>query len=373
MTFKNLSIEAPKKGVQLVGTGDCLFQTWLDELKSLNQVEESIYELNGTYFVPTVEVQSKGRVHHLIIFPSISSIEQFREKVSGLSKNLNTDGRPHVPLNGEELAQFAVDFDALIGPCHAFTPWTGMYGYFKSLKECYGDNFKNISFLELGLSADSDFGDRISELKDLTFMSNSDAHSPYPLRLGREFNRFKVKDISYNELKKAIPRRGGRKCILNVGLPPEEGKYNKSACSRCFVKYSLKESLEQNWKCTCGGRIKKGVTDRVNELADHDLPNRPKHRPEYVHLIPLSEIIAKAMGHANVNTKKVQSVWTKLIEEFDNEINVLLNVEFENIVKVVGFKVACAVQCFRDSKIILHPGGGGKYGEIELPDLDKWF
>jgi uncharacterized protein (TIGR00375 family) len=373
MTFKTLSIEAPKKGIQLVGTGDCLFQTWLDELKSLDHAGEGIYELNGTYFIPTVEVQSKGRVHHLIIFPSISSIEQFREKISHLSKNLDSDGRPHVPILGEELAQLAVDVDALIGPCHAFTPWTGMYGYFDSLKDCYGDLFEEISFLELGLSADSDFGDRISELKELTYMSNSDAHSPYPLRLGREFNRFKMKEISYSELKKAILRQGGRKCILNVGLPPEEGKYNKSACSRCFVQYSLENSVKQNWKCSCGGRIKKGVTDRVAELADHNIPKRPKHRPEYVHLIPLSEIIAKALDHANVNTKKVQSTWTRLIEEFDNEINVLLNAEFENIVEVVGHKIARAIQYFRDNKIILHPGGGGKYGEIELPDLDNWF
>jgi uncharacterized protein (TIGR00375 family) len=373
MTFKTLSMEAPKKGIQLVGTGDCLFRTWLDELKSLEQVGESIYKLNGTYFIPTVEVQGKGRVHHLIIFPSISSIEQFREKIAGLSKNLDSDGRPHVPLNGDELAQLAVDADALIGPCHAFTPWTGMYGYFGSLRECYGDLYKKISFLELGLSADSDFGDRISELKNLTFLSNSDAHSPYPLRLGREFNRFDVQDISYSELKKAILREGGRKCVLNVGLPPEEGKYNKSACSRCFVQYSLNESLEHKWKCSCGGRIKKGVSDRVNELADHDIPNRPEHRPEYIRLIPLTEIIAKALDHANVNTKKVLSTWSKLIEEFNNEIDVLLNVEFENIVNVAGIKIARAVQSFRENKIILHPGGGGKYGEIELPDLDKWF
>jgi uncharacterized protein (TIGR00375 family) len=373
MTFDILSIEAPKKGIQLVGTGDCLYKKWLNELNALNQVDEGIFELNGTYFVPTVEIQGKGRVHHLIIFPDLSSIEQFRHEISGLSKNLDTDGRPHVPLNGEELAQLAVDADALIGPCHAFTPWTGMYGYFGSLKECYGGLYKKISFLELGLSADSDFGDRISELKDLTFLSNSDAHSPYPLRLGREFNKFKIKDITYKELKKAILREGGRKCILNVGLPPEEGKYNKSACSRCFVQYSLIDSVDQNWKCDCGGIIKKGVTDRVNELADQEIPNRPRHRPDYVHLIPLAEIISKALNHANVNTKKVQNIWTKLIEEFNNEIDVLLNVEFENLVNVAGIKVARAVQSFRENRIVLHPGGGGKYGEIELPDLDKWF
>ena len=67
MTFETLSLEAPKKGIHLVGTGDCLFPTWFEELKGLNEVNEGIFELNGTYFIPTVEVQGKGRVHHLII------------------------------------------------------------------------------------------------------------------------------------------------------------------------------------------------------------------------------------------------------------------------------------------------------------------
>jgi uncharacterized protein (TIGR00375 family) len=372
MTFDTLSIEAPKKGIQLVGTGDCLFPTWFDELKALNEVNEGIFELNGIYFIPTVEVQGKGRVHHLIIFPGLDQVQQFREEIKDKSKNINSDGRPHVRLTGDEIVDHALDAGALIGPCHAFTPWTGMYGYYDSLKDCYGDRAKDIKFLELGLSADSSYADKITELHDLTYLTNSDAHSPFPLRLGREFNQFQLKDVSFKELKKAILREGGRKCVLNVGLPPAEGKYNRSACTRCFTQFDLKYCDEHNWKCSCGGIIKKGVLDRINELSGTDGTNTPKHRPDYIHLIPLTEIIARAVGHANVNTKKVKTIWEKLIEEFGNEIIILLEIEIDSIVNTTDYGIGTAVSAFREDKIIIQPGGGGRYGEIRLPKID-WF
>ncbi len=370
MTFDTLSQEAPKKGIHLVGTGDCLHHKWLQDIKTLEKVDEGTFELNNTRFIPTVEIQGEKRVHHLIIFPSLSAVEQFREQIKSKSKNLDTDGRPHVPMTGEELAELAFDVDALIGPCHAFTPWTGMYGHFESLQECYGQYSKKISFLELGLSADSSYADRISELHDLTFLSNSDAHSPYPLRLGREFNQFKVEDMTFKEIKKAILRNGGRKCILNVGLPPEEGKYNQSGCSRCFKRFSYSASLEADWKCSCGGRIKKGVSDRVSELGANYTPKKPEHRPDYLHIIPLAVIISKAINCVGTNTKSVQKIWTTLVSKFHNEIEVLIDTEIEKITEVMDPRISWAIECFRNNKIILHPGGGGRYGQIELPKFE---
>jgi len=98
---------------------------------------------------------------------------------------------------------------------------------------------------------------------------------PMSTKLAREFNRFEMEDISFDELSMAIIREKGRKPLLNVGMPPEEGKYNESACIRCFKHYTLRESLIKNWRCSCGGIIKKGVKDRVNELASYDTPHHP--------------------------------------------------------------------------------------------------
>lgn len=368
MTIKLLSKEAPKKGVDVLATGDCLHSSWLKEIKEMEQIDEGTYELNGMRFVLTTEVEDNRRVHHLIIYPSLSSVEDFRDAVKELSPNLDTDGRANLRLSGEEIAQLAKDLDALIGPSHAFTPWTAIYACHDSLKSCYGDLEDYISFVELGLSADTDYADRIAELERLTFLTNSDAHSPYPLRLAREFNRFEVKDTTYDEIRKAILREGGRRPTLNVGLPPKEGKYNESACIKCYSHYNLKEAISNRWKCTnCGGRIKKGVKDRINEIATYRRPKHPCHRPRYLHVIPLAEIIAKALSISSPRTKTVNKAWNDLIIAFDNEVKVLVDTDIDEIGKISDPQITNAINTFREGKMILRPGGGGQYGIVELP------
>jgi len=371
MNIRTLSLEAPLKGIQIVATGDCLHGKWMEEIKTCEKVDEGTFELNGTRFVLSVEIEDKNRVHHLVYFPSISAAETFKEKIKQFSKNLETDGRPNVRLGGYELAVFAKDVDAIIGPAHAFTPWTALYAYHDSFESCYGDLVDYVPFVELGLSADSSYADKISELHRLTFLTNSDCHSPHPVRLGREFNRFKMNDVTFNELKKAILRESGNKPILNVGLPPQEGKYNESACISCYTHYTLEEAQRRRWKCKCGKRIKKGVKDRINEIALLNEPVHPTHRPPYVHLIPLPEIITKAIGQRNPFTKTVTTRWKELVTVFGSEIDVLLNASIDEMSRVTAPVIVDAIQAFRDKKVLFRPGGGGQYGSIELPSEEK--
>lgn len=366
MDLPTLAVESRKKGIQLVATGDCLHPKWLDEIKNLKE-ENGIFKFNDTNFVLTVEVEDINQVHHLLIVPSISKAEELHESMKPKSTNMDSDGRPNVRLDGVEIAEVAVSAGALIGPAHAFTPWTAMYAYHNSLRDCYGDMAEHIYFIELGLSADTSYADRIAELRCLTFLSNSDAHSPYVNKLAREFNRFEMNDISFDELKMAIIRENGRKPVLNVGLPPEEGKYNESACIRCYKHYTLRESIIKSWECPCGGVIKKGVKDRVNELASYDKPKHPPHRPPYLHLIPLSEIIATALG-VGTNTKGVQSVWNRLIERYGSEVAVLVDADIKD--SGIDERVIKAVTAFREGKVKVHPGGGGRYGRVELSAAD---
>jgi len=93
-------------------------------------------------------------------------------------------------MNGAEIADVVLEADGLIGPSHAFTPWTGMYAAYRSLAECYQEHADRIKFIELGLSADTDYADRIAELSSRTFLSNSDAHSPAPTSWPGSFNQF---------------------------------------------------------------------------------------------------------------------------------------------------------------------------------------
>jgi len=375
MNLKNLSEGAKLKGIHILATGDCLHPLWIEEIKSMSggigESMDGIFDINGVKFVLSTEVEDKRRVHHLILFPSLYAVDGFRKKVSRHSKNIDRSGRPFLDMSGEEVASAAVDVDALVGPAHAFTPWTAMYAYHNSLKECYGDMASSICFLELGLSADSDYADRISELHSLTFLSNSDSHSPSPIRLAREFNRLDIQEYSWDEIRKAILGEGGRKVVLNAGFPPEEGKYNRTACTSCYRQYSIDEAKKMKWRCKCGGLIKKGVKDRVEELADYEKAVHPPGRAKYIHLIPLAEIIGKAL-HFSPLSKKVQDRWNELMKKFGSEINVLIDADMDEISRIASPAVASAIHAFRKGRIRVNPGGGGRYGEIEiLSDLDE--
>jgi len=367
MNIETISLEAPRKGIDVVATGDCLHSGWIKEIKTCNVIDEGTFELNGTRFILSTEIEDKNRVHHLLYFPGFSAVEEFKNQIKLKSKNIETDGRPNVDMNGKEIASVAKDVDAIIGPAHAFTPWTSIYAHHESLKECYGDLADYVSFVELGLSANSDHADKIQELHRLTFLTNSDSHNPHPVRFAREFNKFEGKDAIFAEIKKAILRTGGNRPVLNVGLPPQDGKYYESACISCYKHYVLEEARKRNWKCVCGKHIKKGVKDRIKERATFQEPQHPYHRPPYLYLIPLSEIITKAVGQRNPFTEISFKRWSELISVFGNEIDILFDVDINDIAKVTVPAVTEAIHAFREGNIVIKPGGGGQYGRIEFP------
>ncbi|MHC1577314.1 MAG: phosphotransferase, partial [Candidatus Methanospirareceae archaeon] len=186
MDLPTLAREAARKGIQLLGTGDCLHPKWLSGIKELEE-QDGVFSFKGTAeatktrtkFVLTVEVEDERRVHHLLLLPCVAKAEELYEAFRKHSADIDSDGRPSLRMSGQEIAERARDAEALVGPCHAFTPWTALYAYHNSLRECYGDlaavGAGGISFVELGLSADSSYADRISELRGLTFLTNSDA------------------------------------------------------------------------------------------------------------------------------------------------------------------------------------------------------
>jgi uncharacterized protein (TIGR00375 family) len=381
-TSKNMELpliakQAELKGLHLVGTGDALNPSWMRHMKhNLSEEKEGgVYSIKKsmTRFLVTTEVEDYKRVHHVILFPSISSAESLMEEFRHFSSDIERDGRPHLRLNGEQIVDYAKEAGALVGPAHAFTPWTAMYKEYDSIAGCYGDNMKEIKFLELGLSADTSMADRIPELEDITFMTNSDAHSPWPHRLGREFNRVSIKELSFNEIRKAIERRGDGKFILNVGLNPREGKYHLTACSRCFLRFRLEDAVKLKWRCPeCRGLIKKGVSDRINELATRKKPLHPGHRPRYIHILPLAEVISLATGIRTLSSKTIGDRWNKLVEKFGTEIKVLVDIKVDEI-KKADPKVGKIIDRFRTGRMRYVAGGGGQYGRPTLKDEEDNF
>lgn len=355
MVIRNMAPKSKLKGLQLLGTGDAFHPKWLDIIEeSTDYLGDGIYSFDGMDFVLTTEVEAKHRIHHVIIIPDMDIARELSSKLP--SSNKSSDGRPKTRLGGAELLELAHDHDCLIGPAHAFTPWTGMYKSYDSIYDCYD---AKPDFVELGLSADTDMADTIGELKDFVFLSNSDAHSPWPHRLGREFNQIEIEDISYSSIKKAFKHRDVK---ANYGLVPNLGKYHMTACTKCHKLIDPTVARENKMKCSCGGTIKKGVDYRISEIADSTDPVHPEFRPDYVHLMPLAEIISAVYGKG-VTTKYVQGIWQKLIDNFKTEIDVLINVSLDDI-KRVDSEVSRAIESFRNNTIDVVPGGGGQYGQI---------
>lgn len=379
MLINTIAYQSKLKGLDLVGTGDAFHPEWLKIIESgtepsktgIYSVEKSENDLNAQLlktvgapeveadkckFILTAEVEDRNRVHQLIILPSIDLAYEIREELP--SKNIDKEGRPRVEMSGAELMNLVRDFGGLIGPSHAFTPWTSIYKEFDSIYDCYGDT---PDFLELGLSADTDMADKIEELQDIPFLSNSDAHSPWPHRLGREFNEIEIKKMTYKSFKEAI---NSKKIVGNYGFDPRLGKYHETGCVRCYQTFTIEEARKIKMRCPCGGLIKIGVKDRISDIAKWDKPHHPEFRPPYTHILPLAEIISLVYGKG-ITTVFVQKIWKEMVQEFGSEIGVLIYAHLEDVVKIDS-KLADVIGAFRENTLKIQPGAGGSYGKIIL-------
>jgi uncharacterized protein (TIGR00375 family) len=339
-----------RKGIAAVGSGDALHGAWR-EMWTRAPWEK------GVIVIPSAEVEDRDRVHHLLLAGSFGIFADLARRFSPSAPSIATMGRPHVRLSGEEIAREVHDAGGLLGPAHAFTPWTSLYASFDRVRDCYGA--ERPDFLELGLSADSSYGAGISELRGIPFLTNSDAHSPSPAKLGREFNRLEAPSLTERAVLEAVCEGGIR---MNAGFFPEEGKYNRTACTRCYRQFTLGEAVGLSWRCPDdGGLLKKGVSDRARELSD--MP--PGARPPYLHLIPLAEILQRVLGTSNPNTKKVAALYDAFLGAFGNEIRVLVDVPVGEL-REIHPAAGDAIARLRTGRVELFPGGGGRYGRFSF-------
>ena len=354
--------ESEKKGLDLIATGDALHSKWLGELEdNLTQIDDTgIYQLkdetSNTKFITTTEVEDNQRIHHLILIPSIETAWQMRDEF--IVKNMDADGRPKIRMRGTEIMDIARDYNCIIGPAHIFTPWTGIYKSSDRISDCYDNRMAD--FVELGLSSDTYLADRIDELKNYTFLTNSDSHSPWPHRMGREFNTIEIKNLSFEDVRTSIKDND---IIKNYGFDPRMGKYHETGCIDCYKIFNIHDAQKLNMKCdVCGGVIKKGVKGRIEELATSDVPIHPEDRPEYQYILPLAELLS-SIHNKGVMTKYVQSRYERLIELFKTEIDILLNVELDKI-EHVDMLLANALKSYRNNTLNVTPGRGGLYGKV---------
>ncbi len=391
MRVDEISYYAQLKGLNLLGTGDALHPTWLAELEeSLEELEGSgLYvsrsgEYRGIFFIVQTEVATvhelsgkARRIHHVILMPSFEIAHQLRDLLKPYG-NIDADGRPVLEITPAELVEIvmATSRDNLVFPAHAWTPWWSIFGAFSGVdrvEECYEDQTKHIHAIETGLSSDPPMNYRCSWLDRYVLLSSSDAHSPYPYRIGREAVVFELPRPSYRELIDAVRKRDKSRIKMTVEVPPEYGKYHWSGHRRCsFGPVSPSEARKLGYKCpVCGRKLTKGVDDRVEELADREPGYTPPDAIGFIRLLPLQELIAVSLGmgpeaEAKLMSQKVWKQYLKLIEAFGNEFNILLDASIESIREQAGPRLAELIAAMREDRLRFTPGYDGVYGRLML-------
>ncbi len=382
MDLDHLAAGAKRKGLDLLATGDFTHPDWLAELRAKLQPGpgEGIYSYGGVTWLLGTEVstvyQQEGRtrkVHHLIFVPDFELVASVSEFLSGYGK-LASDGRPVLTgLSSPDLVEklSALSKEIVIVPAHAWTPWFGVFGSksgFDSLEECYGDQSRKIFAIETGLSSDPPLNWRLSSLDRIALISNSDAHSPNPWRLGREANVFDLGRLSYGDVFGAIRGRDPTRFLFTVEVDPAYGKYHFTGHGECGVSFSPSDARLQGGTCpVCGRKLTVGVLQRVEDLAD---------RPEgyvlggsipFKRLLPLYELISVATGVNRLYATKVIDQQDRLVAAFGNEFTVLLDAPREAVERIAGARVADAVAAAREGRVEVTPGYDGVYGVPKLP------
>jgi uncharacterized protein (TIGR00375 family) len=195
-------------------------------------------------------------------------------------------------------------------------------------------------------------------------ISNSDSHSPWPYRIGREANVFELEHVTYREIIDTIRKKDSARFIETIETDPAYGKYHYTGHRMCNVVLDPTESSRyQNICPVCGKKLTVGVLDRVEELADRKDGFKPEGAIPYVSLIPLQEIISIALGVRDVFAKTVWEEYGRLLKRFPNELYVLLEASGSEIASVSGDRVSDAVLRIREKKIKFKPGYDGVYGQ----------
>ena len=204
---------------------------------------------------------------------------------------------------------------------------------------------------------------RISAQDKIALISNSDSHS-CP-RLGREANVFDT-EISYPAITNAIKLKDPQKFLYTIEFYPEEGKYHYDGHRSCGISLSPAESKKYNNICpNCGRPLTIGVLNRVDQLADRPEGFKPNNAIPFKSLVPLSEIIADALGVAT-GTKQVEEEYKHLIKNFSNEFKILLEVPRSELETITLPEIAEGIARVREGKVDIEPGYDGVYGKIRI-------
>ena len=375
ITFENLVKWAKIKGLNLLGTSDFTHPIWFEEIKDLLVEKNGFYYYQDFPFIITGEIsliytQERGRRIHLnLLIPNIEIAEKIHAYLDTKGRR-DYDGRPIFKISCEEFTKemMKISKDIEIIPAHIWTPWFGVFGSmsgFDSLKEAFGNQIENIHAIETGISSDPEMNWRIVELENKAIVSFSDAHSFWPFRLGREATIFN----KVNSYKEVIEQIRNNSFISTIEANPAYGKYHWDGHRNCNFSCSPEKSKKLNNLCpVCNKPLTIGVENRVEQLATNPMGYKSKNQKPFYTLLPLHELISLITG-TGMQSKGVWAIYNNLIKDFGNELNILLNVSREELIrKEVDAKLIGLILKNRANKIKVKPGYDGEYGVAIISD-----
>ena len=391
MSVQNLLYWAPRKGLDLVGTGDCLHPGWCEELAEF-LVEDSCGLLRpkdggALRFALTVELETifqvggqDKRLHLLVLVPGFGAAKHLQSSLGSLA-DLGAEAIPIFRLPAAQLVERVLSAcpEALIGAAHIWSPCTSVYGSkngFSSLAECFGDLTSEITWVETGLSSDPSMCWRFGDLDGKQLVSASAANS---LRsLGRECTLFSG-ELSYAGLSQALKGRPGTRIQRTIEKVSELGPYYFNGHRECQIAKSPIETHFEGRRCpACKRELTIGVFQRTLELATRTpqeldlvveqgwIRSRGLKRPPFRKSVPLQRIIAATCGVKGRESRTVQGLYEKALSGDATEPQVLFDLAEPDLTALVGQQVAEGILRVREGYFKITPGYDGVWGQLDI-------
>ncbi|MFX0172164.1 MAG: endonuclease Q family protein [Candidatus Hodarchaeota archaeon] len=391
----------PLKGIKLIGTGDCQFETWMDILH-----ETLIEETNGVFYLKdakqvgyilqteiifTIPIGRRSKVVHVVfLFPDYTSIETFQGLLDKWEVKHKKMARPFIkcisPNQVSDRIFTILDIDTWIEaiPAHIMTP-QGVFGSnirINHLNEFFGAVASELQVFETGLSADPEFLVLIPELDDRVLISCSDAHSGALHRMGREYTVLSVSKIDYPSIISALRRN---QVILTAEFPPEEGRFfltgHRSGrkapgihgiSDYCY--FSPQHVPVQDICPICSKTLTIGVFQRCVEISRAQGVDRKIGDVEplknFVRMVPLIDIIAHVQGIKTKTSKSIIAKYHHITSFIGPERNIwqLSSEEVGNKLEgKIETRLLEAILQVKAGNFTFHPYGfDGVYGTLKI-------
>lgn len=383
MTLENIALWAQRKGVDLLGTGDCLQPQWLAEIEAHTveaepglrmlkpDVEKTVHAKlpeglrQSLRFVLSTEVncvppgtdEMEG-LHQLIYFPSLTVASEFAVRVGKLGDL--QEGRPTLGMSAKNLLKGTRNFDRVWqAPAHVMNPWfsaLGIVGGATSLDKVYGDELPGLLAVETGLTSDPIMCRRVPSVDRFGLFSCSDAHSLG--NLGRECTLLEI-EPSYDALMAALRAGTNDRVRGTLKFPLLLTRYYWNWCSHCKTSFEAKICPQCSRKLTMGSR------DRLEKLDGvRAEPVWPAGTPPSEALAPLTDVIG-LVKRKNPDSAGVRREAAELIDQLGrHERFILTEARAAALMRVTTPEIAGAIIRQRTGAISRLDGAGrGELGQ----------